>query len=220
MREPPIVRPGHEIATALRTLATPPFWTLVVLSMLVTVVSSRLSTSDNGALLSLLVLALVSTYIQIAACLAAAALDPEKSADRWLAAAFRNRCFWRYVGTSLLFFVMIVVGLFAVVVGAFIVGGVFALSLPAAAIDRDMPIAALKSSAALTRPVRIPVIVVFGLLYILPVVVVQVGAQVTPLNDWGLTVASLVPPVLQLGALISMTGIYVSLRGPAPARPT
>ncbi|MFN2595427.1 MAG: hypothetical protein ABR579_11125, partial [Actinomycetota bacterium] len=210
-------RPGQQIVEALRTLPRPPFLTFVALSILVTVVSSRLSTADNSALLSLLVLALVSTYIQISTCLAAAEAVAESSADRWLAAAFRHRCFWRYVGTSLLFFVMIVAGLFAVIVGAFVVGGVFALSLPAAAIERQMPIAALKLSAALTRPVRVPVIVIFGALYIFPVVVLQLLAQLTSINDWGLTIASAVPPILQLAALISMTRIFVALRGtPVP----
>lgn len=213
MREPSIpLQPVHEMADALRTITRPPFLTLVGVSVLVTVVSSRLSSSDNGALLSLLVLALVSTYIQISTCLAAAADTPESSADRWLLAAFRNRCFWRFVGTSLLFFVMIVGGLFAVVVGAFIVGGIFALSLPAAAIERQLPIAALKTSAALTRPIRIPVIVIFGVLYILPVLTLQLVVQLTSLNDVLVTVINVVPPVLQLAALVSVTRIFVAYR--------
>lgn len=209
------IKTARSIAEALRTLVRPPFITLIALTVLVTVVSSRMSTSDNGALVSLLVLALVSTFIQISSCLAAATESPEKSADRWLLAAFRNRCFWRYVGTSLLFFVMIVAGLFAAVVGAFVVGGVFALSLPAAAIDRQLPIAALKTSAALTRPIRMPVIVIFGVLYILPVMVLQVLAQLTSLRGWGLTLAGIPPPILQLAALIAVTRIFVAVRGAA-----
>ncbi|MDQ3879198.1 MAG: hypothetical protein M3290_12745 [Actinomycetota bacterium] len=216
MHEPSApIKPARSIADALGRLVRPPFVTLVALSVLVTVVSSRLSTSDNGALFSLLVLALVSTFIQIATCLAAAISSPEKSADRWLVAAFRNRCFWRFIGTSLLFFVMIVAGIFAAVVGAFIVGGIFALSLPAAAIDRQLPIAALKTSAALTRPIRLPVIVIFGVLYILPVMVLQLAAQLTSLHGWGLTLAGIPPPIFQLAALIAVTRIFVSVRGTA-----
>ncbi|MFN2593384.1 MAG: hypothetical protein ABR579_00665, partial [Actinomycetota bacterium] len=56
-----------------------------------------------------------------------------------------------------------------------------------------------------------------GALYIFPVVVLQLLAQLTSINDWGLTIASAVPPILQLAALISMTRIFVALRGsPAP----
>ena len=213
------IEPGRQIVDALRTLGRPPFLILAALSVLVTVVSSRLSSSDNGTLASLVVLALVSTYIQISTCLAAADPAPAASADRWLIAAFRNRCFWRFIGTSLLFFVMIVAGVFAVVVGAFIVGGIFALSLPAAAIERQMPLAALKLSAELTRPLRVPVIVIFGVLYILPVGILQLVAQVTSTNDIWLTVGNAIPPVLQLAALVSVTRIFVATRGlpPPPA---
>lgn len=222
MREPvKPLKPMREIARGLRAVTVQPFLTLTALSVLVGVVaSSRHFSSDDGVALVLLIgLSSVQIFIQIATLLAAAESTPASSADRWLVAAFRNRSFWRFLGTALLLYAMVVVGLFALLVVGFIIGGVFALSLPAAAIERRMPIAALKLSATLTRQLRGPMIIIFGVLYILPVLALNVVAQTLSVGDLVLTIGTGVSIVCQQAALISVGRIFVAVRGNSAAGP-
>lgn len=198
-------------------LAKPPFRTLLLLGIIVSLVANTLpETADGATLIAALALFVVGLYLQIAITVAAAEPDPDQSADRWLKEAFARRCFWRYVATSVLVMLAVVVGLVALIIGGFLVGGAVALADPAVVLERRGPADAIARSAALTKGHRPPLIIIFGLLILLPGIVVELGSLVWDLptvagNWWPLL--PILALVLGMAGAIALTRIFLALGG-------
>ncbi len=202
---------GH----SFRELARPPFPVLLALSLMTSLVGATLTDQDELTLVVALFLNAISLYIDIAVILAAGSTENVRSADTWLKGAFLRRCFWRFVATEILAILLVVVGAVALVVGAFVVGGIVALSLPAAVIDRHHPTEAIRLSATITKPVRVATAVIFGLLFILPFAAVQGGFQLGLPQDlgtaWHGVIAGAV--ILSMTGTIALTRAYVVVTG-------
>jgi hypothetical protein len=203
---------------AFASLTRSPFRTLVLLYVLIAVTPITFGEVPDGTETALsIVLFGISIYIQIAIILAAGRIDPEPSADKWLVGAIRRRCFWRFVGTSL----VIVLGLFAgallLVVGVFFIGALVGLAQSACVLERRLPMDAVNRSARLANPARVPVGIVFGLLVLLP----AIGTQLVLVAGWTDELGFLWPVTLVVGELISAAGtialtrMFVALGGEA-----
>lgn len=206
------------MSAAFASLARPPFRTLVLLSVLIAVTSTTFGEVPDGTATTLSILLLAaSIYIQIAIILAAGRTDPEPSADAWILGAFRRRCLWRFIGTSL----VVVLGLFAgtliLVVGIFFIGALVGLAQSACVLERRLPMDAINRSARLANQARVSVGTVFGLLILVPAIATQ-GVAVA---GWTDELGFLWPASLVVGELISAAGtialtrMFVALGGDA-----
>ena len=200
------------------SLTRSPFRTLVLLSVLIAVTSTTFGEVPDGTEAALSVLLLgASIYIQIAIILAAGRDDPEPSADTWLLGAVRRRCFWRFVGTSLVVVLGLFVGALLLVVGIFFVGALVGLAQSACVLERRLPMDAINRSARLANPARVSVGIVFGLLVLFPALATQ-GVAVA---GWTDELGFLWPVSLVVGELISAAGtialtrMFVALGGEA-----
>jgi hypothetical protein len=214
--EGPSVRAGDSILAGIKALGAPPFRTLWALSLFLTLVSSSITeSSDDSALWGSLVLLVISTYVQIAATLAAGRSQPEPRADSWIRGAFARRCFWRFVVTGLISVLLVTVGLFALIIGGFVMGGVVGLAQPAVVLERCLPTNAIRRSAKLSAGARPQIAVVFGATILAPLIATQVVYQL----GWdralgvGWVAATFVSVSLALSGTIALTRAYVRLGG-------
>ena len=129
------INAGPLMKGALGDIFRRPFLILLFLNLLVSLVTASLGAARTGVATWLL-LAAVTVYVQIATVLAAGSSKPDPSGDAWVRAAFRARCFWRFVIVELFIFVMVGLGLFLVVIGALIIGAYVALSEQAVVLER------------------------------------------------------------------------------------
>ena len=203
---------------AFTTLPKAPFRWLVLLSLLIATTSTSFSETPTGmeTTLSILLLA-ISIYVQIAFILAAGSRDPERSADVWLLGAVRRRCFWRFVGTSLVVVLGLLAGALIVVVGIFFIGALLGLAQTACVLERRLPMDAITRSARLANTARVPVGVLFGLLILVPTAATQTVAIVGWIDDlgylWPVTLA--VAELFSAAGTIGLTRLYVALGGDA-----
>ncbi|MEA2498567.1 MAG: hypothetical protein QOH26_972 [Actinomycetota bacterium] len=217
---PPLLTTQKLVRAGFRDLLKPPFRALLALNLFLTLASDSFGVEpdDVTAWLSLLLLA-VSTYLQIALTLAAADLKPARSADTWVRAAFKQRCFWRFFVASLLSLLVIVLGFAALIVPGVILCGVLSLVQPAAVLERLDPIAAMRRSSLISSRARRPLAIFFFLLVLLPNVTLQAGfylsGEETLGPEW--VTLDLITVVLSMGATIALTRAFVALRPPAPA---
>ena len=217
MRQAPSIRAGTVIADAFRTLFQAPFRTLLALTVLIAVVADTIggpkATAEDADIWFALALIGVSLYVQIAATLAAGQAEPDASADLWIKAAWKRRCFWRLVVTSVVVVAALVGGLVLAVVGVFFVGAIVALAQPAVVLERRRPIEAVFRSAQLTQGVRVPIGVVFAILFVAPSTALW-GASLTTLprdlGGWWAAVPALAE-ALGLAATVATTKIFVTL---------
>lgn len=210
----PRVRAASSISTGFRALLRPPFRTLWVLSLLIALASGTIRGVDDVALLGALLFAVVSLYIDIAAILAAGDSSPDRSADVWLKAAVRRRCFWRFFFASLISDVLIGLGLVGLVIGAFLLAGVIALAPPAAVLERVLPLQTLTRSAELTRGHRRPVATVYTILLLIPQIAIQGLFFLRGTESATVRVAlGCVGATLGLAGTIALTRIFVTLGG-------
>lgn len=205
-----------------RDLLKPPFRTLLGLTLFLTLASDSFGNriDDVSAFLSLL-LVIVSAYLQIAVTLAAAELQPSGSADFWVRAAFKQRCFWRYLLASLLAVLLLVLGFALLIVPGLILCGVLALTQPAAILERRFPLDALRRSAALSEPARRPLAAVFFFLVLLPNLTLQGGLYLAGSEELGpgWVALDLVTVVLYMGAAIGLARAFIALRPTTPGEP-
>lgn len=204
------------MGTAFASLARAPFRILVLLSLLIAITSTTFSDTPTGTETAFsIVLLAISVYIQIALVLAAGRADPEPSADLWLRGAVRRRCFWRFVGTSLVVVLGLMAGALIVVVGIFFVGALLGLAQSACVLERRLPMDSITRSARLSAAVRVPVGVVFGLLVLVPTGVTQGIAIAGWSDDLGyLWQAALVGAELFSAAgTIALTRLFVAVGG-------
>jgi hypothetical protein len=136
-------------------------------------------------------------------------------------AAFRQRCFWRFLIGSLVAIIGVFFGFILLIVPGVILCGIVALVQPAAVLERRSPLEAWRRSAEVGRPARGPLTIVFLFLALLPNVSLQFGLQVTgtgtPGAEW--IALDLVTGVLYMGAAIALTRAFVALRPGAPPTP-
>lgn len=214
---------GRFILDGFRFLFRPPFRMLLLLSVIVSLTSAGVGPGGGAPdqiewILALGLLA-VANYIQIAVTLAAGRPDPDPSADAWIKAAWRRRCFWRYVFTTVVQVGALLVGAAFFGIGLFIAGAIVALGEPAVALERHAPIQAVFRSAQLTKGSRVTSGVVFALLFMIPAIAIQL-AVIAELDQkagsfW--TVATVATQILAIAGLIAITRMFVQLGGtPTP----
>lgn len=227
--EPPSetrISAGAAMRNGFSSLTDPPFRALLLLGIFVSLVASTIpETGDEWVVVATLLLIAAALYLQVAIIAAAADATPAPSADAWLKEALARRCFWRYLGTSIVVAASVLVaGVVGIVVGAFLMGGVVALADPAVVLERRGPLEAIRRSAEMGKDNRRPLIVIFGALVLVPGLMVQVGSLVWDLRGLAGPWWPLVPVVelvLAGAGAIALTRVFLSLGGqvePGPPR--
>ncbi|HZJ51874.1 MAG TPA: hypothetical protein VFF07_13775 [Actinomycetota bacterium] len=211
---------GPLMTGALGDIFRRPFLILLFLNMLVSLVTASLGAARTGVATWLL-LAGVTVYVQIATVLAAGSSKPDPSGDAWMRAAFRARCFWRFVIVELLIFVMVGLGLFLVVIGALVIGAYVALSEQAVVLERLGIVQALSRGVDVSQGNRKAVGLIFAVMILLPNVALPL-AYAVGLDDTALerSVASAITVVVSMAGTLALTRAFVNLGGrpsPAPA---
>lgn len=209
------LRPASLMGTGLKDLFRPPMAVLLLLDMLIFgVLSSMPDEVDDASLFGVLVLTVVSAFVQIALTLAASSQE-QRTADEWVKLAFRRGVFWRLILTSLVTFVAILLGLLALIVGGLVLGGMLGLSQTAAIQERAWPGPALRSSVALSRGHRMTIGAIFALTFIVPSALVQTGTELQWDRELGLGWEALgaVGTVVTLVGVVALARAYVSLGG-------
>ncbi|MBW3594782.1 MAG: hypothetical protein KY391_04315 [Actinobacteria bacterium] len=210
------------IGDGFSALVRPPFRTLVLVAVLIALTSTSFGDDPTEIeIASSIVLLIASLYVQIAIILAAGRNDPEPSADAWLRGAVRRRCLWRFVGTSLVVVLGLLAGALLLVVGIFFIGALLAFAQSASVLERKLPMDAVSRSAKLANEARLSVGVVFGLLILVPTLVVQVFAFLEWNDRIGLLwpVGLVIAEFITLAGTIALTRMFVALGGertPAP----
>lgn len=195
------------------------------MSLFIAVVLESLPEQGDGTTLAgSLLLVVLSLFLQITITLAAAEESPTESVDVWLKQALVRRCFWRYVAVSILVTLSVVIaGVIGLVIGGFIVGGILALADQAVVLEGKSPIEAIARSAELSKPARIPLALIFGLLVLVPGLSVQFGALAWDLeasfgSAW--PVLPIIVMILGLAGTIALTRCFIALGGTVvPTRP-
>ena len=214
------IRAGPLMSGALGDIFRRPFLILLSLNLLVSLVTASLGAARTGVATWLL-LAAVTVFVQIATVLAAGSSKPDPSGDAWMRAAFRARCFWRFVIVELFIFVMVGLGLFLVVVGALVIGAHVALSEQAVVLERLGIVQALSRGVDVSQGNRKAVGLIFGVMVLLPNVALPL-AYAVGLDDTALerSVTSAVTVVVSMAGTLALTKAFVDLGGrpsPAPA---
>ncbi|MGH2752339.1 MAG: hypothetical protein ACRDK3_15940 [Actinomycetota bacterium] len=204
------------MARGLRDLFRPPFLLMLLLDLLIFGASASVTEVDEAVLFGTLLLAVVSAYVQIAMTMAAAG-DERRSADEWIKLAFKRRVFWRFVLTGMLIIAAVFLGFLALIVGGLVLGAMLALAQTASVQERAWPWEAVQSSIALSEGHRIPIGIIFAVLYLLPTVTMQIGVQFRWDRELGLgwPVAGAVATTASLAGVIALTRAYVALGGRA-----
>ncbi|HEY7875538.1 MAG TPA: hypothetical protein VIG64_10500 [Actinomycetota bacterium] len=221
------LRPWGEIASALGSLLRPPYLVFGLLNALVTVASigitELLGPRPAGGDLWLdviagIFLALASIYIQIAVILAAASNPETRAVDAWIKVALKHRCFWRYLGVTILIALLLVLGAVVFLVGAIVAGGIVALGQPSVVLERTRPVAAINRSSVLTKPARRTVALVFAIFWIAPAVW-PLTAQILDIElstAADVALGAVNAPIV-IAANVAITRVFVKLGGsPAP----
>lgn len=208
----------NAIGRGFSDLPRAPFRTLVLISLLIAVTTTTFSDRPTGTETTLsIVLLVASIYLQIAIILAAGRDDPDPSADTWLLGAVRRRCFWRFVGTSLVVVLGLLAGALLLVIGMFVVGALLGFAQPASVLERKLPMDAVSQSVKLATPARGPVGLVFGLLILIPTVVTQTVAVLGWDRDLGLLWPALLigAELVTIAGTIALTRLFVTMGGEA-----
>ena len=213
------IRAGPLMKGALGDIFRRPFLILLFLNLLVSLVTASLGAAGTGVATWLL-LAAVTVYVQIATVLAAGSSDPGPSGDAWMRAAFRARCFWRFVIVELFIFVMVGLGLFLVVIGALVIGAYVALSEQAVVLERLGVVQALSRGVDISQGNRKAVGLIFAVLILLPNVALPL-AYAIGFDDTALerSVASAVTVVLSMAGTLALTRAFVNLGGKPSSAP-
>lgn len=209
------LRPGSLMVTGLRDLFRPPLVVLLLLDLLIFgAITSMPDRVDDASLFGVLVLTVVSAFVQIALTLAASS-KRRRTADEWVKLAFRRGVFWRLIATQIVMFAAIVLGLFALVVGGFVLGGVLGLSQTAAIQERAWPGPALRSSIALSRGHRMSIGTIFAITFIVPSALVQTGAELEWDRELGIAwdAVGAIATVATLVGVVALARAYIALGG-------
>jgi hypothetical protein len=219
------LRPGSLMAAGLRDLFRPPLVVMLLLDLLIFgALSSMPDQVDDTSMFGALLLTVVSAFVQIALTMAASS-EEQRTADEWVKKAFRRGVFWRFVLTSIVTLAAVVLGLFALIVGGLVLGGMLGLAQTVAIQERAWPGSALRRSIELSRGHRMPIGTIFAITFIAPNALVQVGAELQWDRELGIgwDAVGAVATVLSLVGVVALARAYVSLGGrskeitPAPA---
>ena len=213
------VRAGPVMARGVADLFRRPFVVLLLVSMFLSAVTASLRSDDTG-LVTWLLLAALTIYVQIATILAASTASPDTSGDPWIRAAFRARRFWRFVAIEIFIFVVVGLGLFLLVVGGFIAGAYVGLAEQALVLERAGITQAIVRSYEVGGEARRTVGIVFGALVLFPNVALPLAYSIG-LDDStvGRSVASALAALLTMAGTIALTRLFLALGGrTTPAR--
>jgi hypothetical protein len=169
---------------------------------------------DDTSLFGALLLTVVSAFVQIAMTMAASS-EEQRTADEWVKKAFRRGVFWRFVLTSVVTIAAVVLGLFALVVGGLVLGGMLGLAQPVAIQERAWPGPALRRSVALSRGHRMPIGTIFAITFIAPNALLQAGAELQWDRELGIGWDALGAgaTVVSLVGVVALARAYVALGG-------
>lgn len=209
------LRPGNLLANGLRDLFRPPFALLLLIDLLIFGALASVSDQvDDPSLFGLILLTVVSAFVQIALTMAAAS-EEQRSADEWVKLAFRRGVFWRFILTGIVTIAAVFVGLLAFIVGGLILGAMVGLAQTVAIQEREWPAPAIRRSIALSKGHRMPIGSIFAITFILPNALMQAGAQLRWDRELGLAWDALgaAATVLTLAGVVALARAYVALGG-------
>jgi hypothetical protein len=223
----PTIEPWTEIRAGFSLLVRPPFVTILLIEIFLGVVAASMwelmgpdpepELEFLGAVAPVFFLA-ATIYLQIAMILAAGG-HAERSAEAWVRAALRHRCFWRFLGTSFIAVILILVAPIALVVKGLVAVTSVALAQSAVVLERTRPGESFRRGAELAEPARKAVAIMFAVLY-LPSLVVGTMFLLFEIDlDLPLQLAADVGTSLLAGAAtVALTRVFVKLGG-APTPP-
>ncbi|HYY43610.1 MAG TPA: hypothetical protein VE975_00280 [Actinomycetota bacterium] len=212
---------GRTITAACADVLRAPYRTFLLLALLADAASARLPSSSGPSALTFFVFSGLTLLIQLSLTLVAGSVDPSGSADAWIRAALRRRCFWRYTVTSILTLILVGVGGLGFVVGAVIVAGFVALAQPASVLERLTPGQALPRSAQVSKGRRGAVMAIFAALILVPSLLPATflylplfGVKI-PFGRALAVASGLVATVFSIAGVIALTRMFVALGGRA-----
>jgi hypothetical protein len=209
------------MANALRDLFKPPLAVLLLLDLLIFgALSSMPDEVDNTSLFGALLLTVVSAFVQIALTMAACS-EEQHTADEWVKKALRRGVFWRFVLTSVVTIAAVILGLFALVVGGLVLGGMLGLAQPAAIQEQAWPGPALRRSVALSRGHRMPIGTIFAITFTAPNALFQAGAELQWDQELGIgwDAVGAIATVATLVGVVALARAYIVLGGRSTETP-
>lgn len=209
------LRPGSLIANGLKDLFRPPFALLLLIDLLIVGALASVSDQvDDASFFGVIILTVVSAFVQIALTMAAAS-EEQRSSDEWVKLAFKRRVFWRFILTGIVTIAAVFVGLLAFIIGGLILGAMLGLAQTVAIQEHAWPSTAIRRSIALGRGHRMPIGSIFAITFILPNALMQAGAQLRWDRELGLAWDALgaAATVLTLAGVVALARAYVALGG-------
>lgn len=215
-----------EIRAGFSLLLRRPFVTILLLEIVLGGVAASIdeligrgpeSDLENLAMAASLFFVVAAVYLQIATVLAAGG-QGEPSAEAWVRAALRHRCFWRFVATSFIAAVLILIAPIALLVKGLMVVTSVALAQSAVVLERTGPGESFRRGVELADPARKAVAVMFVVLFLPSFVVgttfllfeIHLDLPLRIVRDVGTS-------VLAGAATIALTRVFVKLGGtPTP----
>jgi len=213
------LRPGSLIANGLRDLFRPPFALLLLIDLLIVGALASVSDQvDDASFFGVIILTVVSAFVQIALTMAAAS-EEQRSSDEWVKLAFKRGVFWRFVLTGIVTIAVVFVGLLAFIIGGLMLGAMLGLAQTVAIQERAWPSPAIRRSIALSKGHRMPIGSIFAITFVLPNALMQAGAQLQWDRELGLAwdVLGAVATVLTLAGVVALARAYVALGGKSTA---
>jgi hypothetical protein len=214
MSDDPKLNATSLTSVGFRALFRPPFIWLGAIGILGILATSPIDNDDPAALLGVAVITVISAYTSIGLTLAAAEDTPDGSPERWVRAAVLRRCLIRTFFAAIFAFLLVLAGIVALVVPAFIIGASVALADIATVLENHRPGDAIRRSIELSKPARRPIGIIFGVLVIVPSVALQITtyfADVDP--EWIVTALQCFNYILASAAHIALTKAFLHLGG-------
>ena len=228
MPDEPRVDATSLIGAGFRGLVRPPFVWLAGIGLLGIIATEPIHSDDAASLVGVAVVAAISAYASIAITLAATQPEPSRSPEFWVRAALSRRCWLRSVATMVFASLLWAAGLLALIVPAFFIGAAVALSQTAAVLENHSPTDAIRRSIELSKPARVAIGIVYGLLVIVPAGSLQAAFTFELIEPgWLRGAAGCLILLLSSAAQISLTRAFLRLGGknlsreepaPSPAR--
>ena len=203
---------GPIMARAFGDLFRRPFIVLLLLNLFLSTVTASLRSDDDVGLIAWLLLTAVMVYVQISTILAASDESPDPRGDPWIRAAFKAKCFWRFIAIEIFIFVVVALGLFLLVIGGLVAGAYIGLAEQALVIERKGIAQAVVRSYEVGTGARRTVGVIFGTLVLFPNVALPfaytLGADESTLAR---LVVSAIAALLTMAGTIALTHAFLIL---------
>jgi hypothetical protein len=203
---------GPIMARGFGDLFRRPFIVLLLLNLLLSTVTASLRSDDDAGLIAWLLLTALMVYVQISTILAASSEDPDPRGDPWIRAAFKAKCFWRFIVIEVFIFVVVALGLFLLVIGGLVAGAYIGLAEQAVVIERKGIAQAVVRSYEVGIRARRTVGAIFGTLVLFPNVALPfaytLGADESTLAR---LVVSAIAALLTMAGTIALTHAFLIL---------